>query len=220
MSVGERLRNAGEGRTRLIAGIAITLAVVIVGFVLWRHGAASASTHDAQVDGHINPVATRVGGTVRSVEIRENQFVESGTVLVRIDPTDYDVALRRAEAEAADARAAAEAARAGVPITSAASGGQLAAAHAGMQQAQTVAVDRLAVDHSLGLQGSITDKMLDLQQKNQEQHVVICHHGSIVRQTCWRDQYVQLRHPVASRRRQGRYKAVSTIEGPLHAIVI
>ena len=47
----------------------------------------------------------------------------------------------------------------------------------GMQQAQAVAIDRFAVDHGLGLQGAIADKMLDLQQQNQEQHVIICHHG-------------------------------------------
>ena len=47
------------------------------------------STDDAQVDAHVTPIAARVGGTVMSVPVVDNQPVEAGTVLVEIDPRDY-----------------------------------------------------------------------------------------------------------------------------------
>ena len=116
------------GRTRLVAAAA---AVLLIGGVLaWWHYSGRESTDDAQIDGHIHQVASRAGGTVLEVAVRENQQVHAGDVLVRIDPRDYDVALARAQADLAEARAAADAARVNVPIASAASSGQYSAARA------------------------------------------------------------------------------------------
>jgi len=58
-----------------------------------------------------------VGGTIVEVNVDDNQVVKAGTVLVRIDPKDYQVALDRTLADAAAARATAAAAQSGVPIT-------------------------------------------------------------------------------------------------------
>ena len=94
-------------------------AVVIVAAVLvylWRT-AGRVSTDDAQVDGHITQVSARVGGTVTKVNVKENQYVEAGTVLVELDPRDYQVAVDRARAELADAQANASGAATGIPLT-------------------------------------------------------------------------------------------------------
>jgi membrane fusion protein (multidrug efflux system) len=94
-------------------------------------------TDDAQVDAHLTPVASRVGGAVLSVAVSDNQVVDAGTVLVEIDPRDYQVAVDRAKAELADAEAAAIAAQSNVPITSTSTESTATAAQSGLDQARS-----------------------------------------------------------------------------------
>src|SRR4029079_10963314 len=95
------------------------VVAAVSGVALWWWIAQGReSTDDAQVDAHVIPMASRVGGTVLKVPVEDNQLVEAGTVLVEIDPRDYQVAVDKARAELADAEAAAIAAQSSVPITS------------------------------------------------------------------------------------------------------
>ncbi len=103
----------------------------------WWYYAGRESTDDAQVDGHIVPIAARVGGTVAAVKVEDNQIVEAGAILVEIDPRDYEVARRRAEADYADAQAALAAAEAGIPITSTTTASQVSSAGANVERATT-----------------------------------------------------------------------------------
>jgi len=77
-----------------------------------------------------------VGGTVVQVNFENNQYVSAGSVMVQLDPTDYKVALQKAEAELADARAQAVAAQTGVPITSIGTSSQTSVAVANLHSAQ------------------------------------------------------------------------------------
>ena len=120
-------------RVRILAGIVI-IALVGIGGWLWATSGHE-STDDAQVDAHVTPVAARVGGTVKSVAVAENQEVEAGAVLVEIDRRDFELDLERRRAELADAEAAAIAARAGVPITSTTATSQVSSARGGVEQA-------------------------------------------------------------------------------------
>ncbi len=123
-----------NGRTRWTV---IGVGVLLLGALLaWYHYSGRESTDDAQIDGHIHQVASRAGGTVLEVAVRENQEVKAGEVLVRIDPRDYEVALARARADLLEAQADASAARVNVPIASATTSGQLGAAHARLGNAQ------------------------------------------------------------------------------------
>jgi membrane fusion protein (multidrug efflux system) len=106
------------------------------GFMLWRYLSPRESTDDAQVSGHVSPVAARVGGTVKSVHVSDNQAVQAGDVLVEIDPHDYEIALQRAEADLAAAEASARAAHTGVPITSTTTASELNVARATTNSAQ------------------------------------------------------------------------------------
>jgi membrane fusion protein (multidrug efflux system) len=112
----------------LIAGVA--------GFFIWSYYVVRESTDDAQIDGHIFPISARVGGRIVKVNFEENQYVTAGTVLVQIDPRDYQVALEHALAELAAAEASARAAQVSVPISSTTTQSQLSTAHAGTQEAQ------------------------------------------------------------------------------------
>ncbi len=112
------------------------LVILIGSFFLWRYLASYESTDDAQIDGHVNSVSARVSGHVLKLNVQDNQYVEKGTVLVEIDPADYEVAVAQARAEYADAQAQAAAAGINVPITDVSSSSQVSGAQAGVSSAQ------------------------------------------------------------------------------------
>ncbi|MCL5006289.1 MAG: HlyD family secretion protein [Acidobacteria bacterium] len=114
----------------------VGLVLVIGGAYVWGYYATHESTDDAQIDGNLYPISSRINGHVIEVTVENNDFVKKGTVLVRIDPTDYKVALERAEADYAAALARAQASKVGVPITSVHSATGISAAQAQVLQAQ------------------------------------------------------------------------------------
>lgn len=122
-------------RVRMAAIIAAIVLVVSL-FFLWRYFSSYESTDDAQVDGHLNSVSSRVSGHVEKLLVADNQYVEAGTPLVQIDPSDYQVAVDRAQADYDSALAAAKAAQVNVPITSVNSGSQLSTAQADVENAR------------------------------------------------------------------------------------
>lgn len=105
-----------DPKVRLAAfGAGAVLALAIVGLLYYYHDRVS--TDDAQVDGHVVPIASKVYGTVAEVLINDNQAVKEGQVLVRIDPRDYQARVDQAKAALALAQAQAKAAGVGVPMT-------------------------------------------------------------------------------------------------------
>ena len=121
--------------TRVRIGIAVLVVLALAAGVWWWTTRNHESTDDAQVDAGVTPIAARVGGTVASVPIVDNQQVGEGTILLEIDKRDYEIALERARAELADAEASALAARAGVPITSTTATSNVTTAKGGVDQA-------------------------------------------------------------------------------------
>jgi membrane fusion protein (multidrug efflux system) len=117
----------------LILGL---IVLAVVGIFLWRYFGSYESTDDAQIDGHVNSVSPRVAGHILKLNVQDNQYVEAGTVLVEIDPTDYQVAVERAQADYNDAKATADAASVNVPIISVDTSSQLSAADADALGAQ------------------------------------------------------------------------------------
>ena len=116
----------------VLAGLVLVVAI----FFLWRYFGSYESTDDAQIDGHVNSVSARVGGHVLKLNVEDNEYVEKGTVLVEIDPADYEVAVAQARAVYADAQAQAAAAGINVPITSVSTSSQVSGAEAGVSSAQ------------------------------------------------------------------------------------
>jgi membrane fusion protein, multidrug efflux system len=98
----------------LFAGGAMVLAA-IVGLFLYYHNRES--TDDAQVDGHITPMASKVYGRVAQVMVEDNQAVKTGEALVKIDPRDYQAAVDQAKATLALAESEARSAGVDVPRT-------------------------------------------------------------------------------------------------------
>lgn len=116
--------------------LVVAAAAVAAGIFVWKYYSIRESTDDAQIDGHITPVSARMPGTVVKVNVEDNQYVEAGTVLVQLDPKDYEIALARAQADLADAEAAARAAQVGIPITSTTTTSQTSTAQANLNAAR------------------------------------------------------------------------------------
>ena len=96
----------------------IVLAVIVLGsaFYYWR-STFTEDTDDAQIDGNLYQVSSRVSGQVIHVDVEEEQFVHQGDPIAEIDPKDLQVALEQAQANLANAQAAYEQAQVNVPIT-------------------------------------------------------------------------------------------------------
>jgi membrane fusion protein (multidrug efflux system) len=122
-------------QARIYLVIAIAL-VLVVGFLAWRYFGSYESTDDAQIDGHLIPISARISGYVDKVNVDDNQYVKAGTVLVEIDPRDYQAALDQARAALADAQATAQAVQTNVPITSVNTTSQVSSAQADVDSAQ------------------------------------------------------------------------------------
>jgi len=116
--------------------VLLVLGVIAGAVWVWHYYSVRESTDDAQIDGYIYPVSARVSGTAIKVNFDNNMYVDKGTVLVELDPTDYQVALQRAEADLADAQASAQAARTNVPITHTGTSSQLSMAQAALATAR------------------------------------------------------------------------------------
>ena len=94
------------------------LAVLVVGGILYYlYTQTYQDTDDAQVDGHLNPIASRVDGTVTAVHVDDNYTVKAGDPLVDLDPADTKVSLAQAQAQYDQAAAQLSASHPNVPIT-------------------------------------------------------------------------------------------------------
>ncbi len=125
---------SSRGVARWVVLAAVVIAVV-AGTVVWARSGAE-RTDDAQIEGRITPIVARVGGTIITIGVTDNQFVDAGTVLFEIDPKDYEVALAKAEAELADAQATAQAAGTDVPIATVTVSSDVRTAESGLTEAQ------------------------------------------------------------------------------------
>ena len=123
-----------KSRTKILVWV-LVLAIIVIGALLYRYFAAFESTDDAQVDGYIYPVSPRVTGYVTRVTVDNNQYVEAGTVLVQLDPKDYEVAVANARATLANDQASAAAQKTNVPVTSVNTSSSLTTAQADLENA-------------------------------------------------------------------------------------
>jgi len=127
------LRGRPGARLFMIAAI---LVLLVGGFFAYRYFSSYESTDDAEIDGHLMPLSARITGYVTKVNVDDNQYVQAGTVLVEIDPRDYQVALDQARAEAADAEATARSLGIDVPVASVSTSSQTSSTEADVQNAQ------------------------------------------------------------------------------------
>jgi len=106
-----------QGRNKSLLFAAILGAVILIGVVaFWLYARTYESTDDAQVDGHLNGVTSRVDGVIKAVYVEENQTVQAGQLIAEMDPRDYQVALEQAQAQLLKAQADLRAENPNIPI--------------------------------------------------------------------------------------------------------
>jgi membrane fusion protein (multidrug efflux system) len=90
-------------RLAVIAVVVVLASALSYWFIVGRF---VESTDDAYVGGDVTVMAPKVNGFVTDLLVRDNQHVQVGQVLVRLDARDYDARLAQASAEVQSAQAA------------------------------------------------------------------------------------------------------------------
>jgi membrane fusion protein, multidrug efflux system len=93
-----RLRRRDRIRWGLFALLPL---VLIIGAYWYVTGGQIMSTDDAYVEADKVGISTDVAGIVKDVNVKENQQVEAGQVLYRLDPRQFQIALDNAKANLA-----------------------------------------------------------------------------------------------------------------------
>lgn len=89
---------------RLIAMLLVPALVIGFGVYWYMTSGRYVSTDNAYVQQDIVEISPEVGGRIVAVLVEENQQVEAGDILFRIDPEPYRIAVQQAEADIADAQ--------------------------------------------------------------------------------------------------------------------
>jgi membrane fusion protein (multidrug efflux system) len=113
---------------------------------LWAYLDSYESTDDAQIEGHLNGISSRISGTVTAVHFENNQKIAAGEVLVDLDPRDYRVSLEQAKASMGLAASQLTAERPNVPIIQTSNESVVATSEANILQAEA-AVDQAERDY-------------------------------------------------------------------------
>jgi multidrug efflux system membrane fusion protein len=82
-----------------IISIAVILGVVVLILWVWDELQHHPRTNDATARANVVGIVPRVRGQIVKLNVKDNQAVQSGEVLFEIDPDDYALALRKAQAE-------------------------------------------------------------------------------------------------------------------------
>ncbi|MGA2097445.1 MAG: HlyD family secretion protein [Candidatus Acidiferrum sp.] len=104
-------------RMLMVSFAALLVCGVATEWVVYSQGYES--TDDAQVDGHLNVVSSRISGTTTSVYVADNQTVEAGQPLADLDSSEQQVAYDQAKAQYDQAVAQLNARRPAIAITQA-----------------------------------------------------------------------------------------------------
>ena len=105
-------------RGKRVLGISAAIVVAIAGSYFAWNALRYEDTDDAQIEGHVMQLSTRINGQIKDVYVVEGQLVHAGDVLVAVDSQDYKIAEAQAQANLADAEATAASSHWKVPITS------------------------------------------------------------------------------------------------------
>jgi membrane fusion protein, multidrug efflux system len=100
-------RFAALRRHPYIAGLVaiVILAVIGTGVAWWLNARHYVTTDDAFIDARTVQIGPQISGYIVAVPVTDNQSVEKGTLLARIDPSDYKTALQQAQAQLSQAKA-------------------------------------------------------------------------------------------------------------------
>jgi RND family efflux transporter MFP subunit len=146
------------GSWRRVIGVSLTLASVVIAAILgramWRAYVDSPWTRDGTVRAYVVTMAPEVFGRVVDLRVSDNQFVHKGDLLMVIDPTDYRIAVSRANAALRQAELDAE------------NTGRLAARRASLAKLDAVALEQA---QTYGNAASVAQAQVDQAKANLRQ---------------------------------------------------
>jgi multidrug resistance efflux pump len=96
----------------VLATLAVVALAALLGWAAWQYYMGTPWTRDGTVRAYVVKVAPEVAGEIVSLPIADNQFVHKGDLLMLIDPRNYSIAIRQAQAAVEQAQAVADNARA------------------------------------------------------------------------------------------------------------
>src|ERR1700691_1130940 len=96
---------------RLVLVLVAAALLCVGGLRFWNYLQSYEWTDDAEIDGHLDPISTRINETVIRVYVENTYRVKAGQPLVDLDPRDWEVALENAEANLAQAKQGVKAAQ-------------------------------------------------------------------------------------------------------------
>jgi membrane fusion protein (multidrug efflux system) len=123
----------------VLGAIGVVVAIVLI-VILVIYLDSYENTDDAQVDGHLNAISSRVAGTVVGVYIDDNQSVTANQLAVDLDPSDYQNALDQAKASYSQAEAQLRAENPNVPITQTSNVSAISSAGADVASAEAAVI--------------------------------------------------------------------------------
>jgi hypothetical protein len=85
--------------------IVLVVLLVLIGLRIWHYESTHVSTDDAYTTGHVHQISPRVNGLVLELWVDDNQHVEQGDLLIKLDPKDAEVVCARAQADLAQSQA-------------------------------------------------------------------------------------------------------------------
>jgi membrane fusion protein (multidrug efflux system) len=133
----EYIRPVGARRWKGLLGAAAAAILLAAAVLYWLNARHYETTDDAQIDGHFALLSSRISGTVTYVNplVENDRYVKAGTLLLELDPRDYDATLAHAKANLETREAEIRTAQLQIPITTASAYSQLNEAQAARQQA-------------------------------------------------------------------------------------
>ncbi|MBC8124023.1 MAG: HlyD family secretion protein [Gemmatimonadaceae bacterium] len=132
----------------VLAGTGI-LAAAVFGYQWWQHASIHEETDNAVLTGHLHQISSRINGTVRAVLIQDNQTVNAGDTLVKLDTRDFELRLRQARTALETARREASTAAANIALAAGRAGAQKTGAQGGLSAAQAgIATAQAAVEEA------------------------------------------------------------------------
>ena len=84
---------------------AVTTTAACSAYFWWDHARTWVKTDNAYVAAHIHQLSSRVAGTVTEVLVEDNQYVEAGKLMARLDARDFEVKRQQGLAQVAQAQA-------------------------------------------------------------------------------------------------------------------
>jgi membrane fusion protein (multidrug efflux system) len=96
---------------KIVLAVVATAILSVGGLRFWNYLQSYEWTDDAEVDGHLDPISTRISDTVIRVYVENTYHVKAGQPLVDLDPRDYQVAVENAAANLAQAQQGVKAAQ-------------------------------------------------------------------------------------------------------------